>query len=209
MTSHHAEGLVGALTGRRPAGGPEKTIRSVKLSSANALAPCRHPHDARYVADGHRPVVGSAFSLLILAAVRLLAGRRIVGHLDGRPAGLLPLTQLPQLLGQCCQVLKDRKAPPTGARSPITHRRWGVTVGRLGSCASAADSRSRLGKDLQEKYWKTKKRKKEERKYKEGELDIQRNRTNVPNKNTSARLMLVIIFTMCGIVCWGVSRRVK
>lgn len=68
-----------------------------------------HSHDARYVANRHRSVVGPALSLLVLAAVRLLTGRRVVRHLDGRPAGLLPLPQLPQLFGQSRQVLGDRK----------------------------------------------------------------------------------------------------
>lgn len=65
----------------------------------------QHSHDARYVADRHAPVVSPALSLLVLAAVGVLAGRRVVRHFDGRAAGFLALPQLPQLFGQSRQVL--------------------------------------------------------------------------------------------------------
>lgn len=66
-------------------------------------------HDARYIADGHCSIVSPALPLLILAAVRLLTGRRVVRDFDRRAAGLLPLPQLSQLFGQSCQILDDRK----------------------------------------------------------------------------------------------------
>lgn len=77
------------------------------VSVCVCLKPVGDPysHDARYVADRHRPVVGPALPLLVLAAVRVLAGGRVVRHLDGGPAGLFALTQLSQLLGQSRQVL--------------------------------------------------------------------------------------------------------
>lgn len=88
-------------------------MRSDCTGSVCAFASVRHSHDARYIADGHRAVVGPALSLLVLAAVRLLAGGRVVRHFDGRAAGLLPLPQLPQLFGQSRQVLWGRDTRDT------------------------------------------------------------------------------------------------
>lgn len=68
-----------------------------------------HSHDAWDITDGHRSIVSPALSLLILAAVGLLTGRRVVGHFDRRAAGFLALPQLSELFGQSRQILQEDK----------------------------------------------------------------------------------------------------
>lgn len=69
----------------------------------------KYSHNTWNIADCHCSVISSALSLLILAAVRLLAGWRVVRHFDRRAAGFLTLSQLPQLFGQSRQVLEENK----------------------------------------------------------------------------------------------------
>lgn len=68
----------------------------------------KYSHDPRNIADRHGSIVSPALSLIILATVRVLAGRRVVRHFDRRAAGFLTLSQLPQLLGQSRQVLEEK-----------------------------------------------------------------------------------------------------
>lgn len=68
-----------------------------------------HSHDAWDITDGHGSIVSPALSLLILAAVGLLTGRRVVSHFDRRAAGFLALPQLSKLFGQSRQILQEDK----------------------------------------------------------------------------------------------------
>lgn len=79
--------------------------------------PLRDSHDAWDITDGHGPVVGPALSLLILAAVGLLAGWGVVRHFDRWAAGFLALPQLSQLFSQSREVLEKKSMSET--TSPV------------------------------------------------------------------------------------------
>ena len=53
----------------------------------------------------HSAIVGSALAILVLVALRLLTGGRVVRHFDGRAVGVLIGPQLTQLFGQSSQIL--------------------------------------------------------------------------------------------------------